>query len=159
MSKTYFKSGDWNAECERCGFVYKASQLRKEWTGFMVCKSCWEPRHPSDFFKMPAEDVSVPFTAPESDDTTPVQEVTGNQTLTVAYPVYHYKANLSSNVTVTLSSSGAQHGDRIQIWRTGAGAYTVNIGGLRTSVQSLPFYAEVEYTTAWRLVHLTYTGL
>lgn len=42
-----------NAICDRCGFKYKHYQLRKEWTGFMVCDSCWEPRHPMDFLKVP----------------------------------------------------------------------------------------------------------
>jgi hypothetical protein len=39
-------------QCDRCGFVYKLSQLHYEWTGFRVCTTCWDPRHPQDF---PAE--------------------------------------------------------------------------------------------------------
>ena len=34
------------AICDRCGFQYKYSQLRKEWTGFRVCAECYEPKSP-----------------------------------------------------------------------------------------------------------------
>lgn len=33
--------------CDRCGFVYPHSQLRKEWTGLLVCPPDWDPR-PAD---------------------------------------------------------------------------------------------------------------
>lgn len=33
--------------CERCGFRVKPRRLRKEWTGYMVCGQCWDPR-PAD---------------------------------------------------------------------------------------------------------------
>jgi len=48
---TYYKKGDWNVECDRCGYNFKASQCRKTWDNLFVCKSCWEPRHPQDFVK------------------------------------------------------------------------------------------------------------
>ena len=34
------------AICDRCGFEKKYSQLIKEWTGFMVCSECYEPKSP-----------------------------------------------------------------------------------------------------------------
>jgi len=34
------------AICDRCGFRFKYSKLRKEWTGFRVCSECYEPKHP-----------------------------------------------------------------------------------------------------------------
>jgi hypothetical protein len=34
------------AICDRCGFRYKYTQLRKEWTGFFVCSECYEPKEP-----------------------------------------------------------------------------------------------------------------
>ena len=39
------------AECDRCGFRYKLSELRKETrkgniTNIKVCPTCWEPDHP-----------------------------------------------------------------------------------------------------------------
>jgi len=127
----------------------------------MVCKECWEPRHESDFFRVKPEDISVPFIAKESDDTSPIQTVTGNQTLVVSGSrVYQYTAALTANVTITLSTSDAKAYDRIQIYRTGTGAYTIDIGGLVTTISALPFFAEVEFNgTSWTLVHLTYLGL
>lgn len=58
----------WNAICDRCGFKYKAFQLRKEWTGLMVCKECWEPRHPQELLRIPKDDQKVPWTRPEPAD-------------------------------------------------------------------------------------------
>jgi hypothetical protein len=42
--------------CDRCGFEYNLSRLRKEWTGLMVCSGpgtngCWEPRHPQEYVR------------------------------------------------------------------------------------------------------------
>ena len=66
---TYFKKGDWNAICDRCGFEFKASQLKKTWDGYYVCKDDWEPRHPQDFLRGKKDDQSVEWTRPESPDT------------------------------------------------------------------------------------------
>jgi hypothetical protein len=34
------------AICDRCGFQYAYKSLKKEWTGFRVCKECYEPKEP-----------------------------------------------------------------------------------------------------------------
>ena len=34
------------AICDRCGFEKKYSKLINEWTGFMVCSECYEPKSP-----------------------------------------------------------------------------------------------------------------
>lgn len=75
----------WSALCDRCGFKYKSFQLRKEWTGLMVCKDCWEPRHPQDLIKIPKEDVSVPWSRPEQADVfiTVTYSTAGNQENTI----------------------------------------------------------------------------
>lgn len=65
---TYFKKGDHNAICDRCGFKFKASQLRKTWDGFYVCQEDWEPRHPQDFLRGVKDDPSVPWTRSEQTD-------------------------------------------------------------------------------------------
>lgn len=59
----------WAAICDRCGFRFKSTQLRKEWQGLMVCKECWEPRHPQDFVRVPHEEITPPWTRPEGTDT------------------------------------------------------------------------------------------
>ena len=42
-----YASGKYSvAICDRCGFRYKYTQLKKEWTGFRVCSECYEPKHP-----------------------------------------------------------------------------------------------------------------
>lgn len=58
----------WSAVCDRCGFEFKSYQLQKEWNGLMTCKECWEPRHPQDFVRVPAETVALPWTRPEPPD-------------------------------------------------------------------------------------------
>lgn len=70
MAKTYFKKGDHNAICDRCGFEFKASQLRKEWTGLYVCKDDLELRHPQDFQKGVKDDPSVAWTRPDAPENT-----------------------------------------------------------------------------------------
>lgn len=45
--RNYYKPGEWNAICDRCGFKYKASMLKEEWQGLMTCPTCWETKHPS----------------------------------------------------------------------------------------------------------------
>lgn len=34
------------AQCDRCGFVYKYLQMKVEWTGLKVCPDCYEPKQP-----------------------------------------------------------------------------------------------------------------
>lgn len=58
----------YNVICDRCGFQYKNYELKKEWTGLMVCNPCWEPRHPQDMIKAPREQRPLPYTRPEPPD-------------------------------------------------------------------------------------------
>ena len=58
-------SSQWNAICDRCGFQYKNHQLRKEWTGYMVCDRCFETRHPQEFVKARPDQKPLPWTRPE----------------------------------------------------------------------------------------------
>ena len=63
MNSNYYKAGSWNVHCMRCGFKRKAEDIRKEWTGLLVCSdTCWEPRHPQDFLRGVEDKQSVPFT-------------------------------------------------------------------------------------------------
>ena len=62
------KLGDWNAVCNRCGFKFKASQLRETWDHLWVCPEDWEPRHPQDFVRGVKDQDPVPFTNPEPAD-------------------------------------------------------------------------------------------
>jgi len=51
--------------CDRCRLEYRSNEKRKEWNGAVVCRSCFEPRHELDFYRIPKEDTSVPDPRPE----------------------------------------------------------------------------------------------
>lgn len=62
----------WNAICERCGFKYKNTQIRQEWTGLRVCcgagtNDCWEPRHPQEYVRGRKDSQTVPWSSPDDD--------------------------------------------------------------------------------------------
>jgi len=58
----------WSAICDRCGFEYPSDQLKKEWTGLMVCEADFDHRHPQDFAKIPRPEKPLPWTRPEAPD-------------------------------------------------------------------------------------------
>lgn len=64
-SRDYALVGSWNAVCDRCGFKYKAGELRKEWDGLMVCDKCWEPRNPQDLVRPLPDPEPVPWSRPK----------------------------------------------------------------------------------------------
>lgn len=73
MRRNWFKSGDWNAICDVCGYKRKASQVVQRWDGLMVCspvvkQGCWELRHPQDFIKPIPDQQALPWTRPEGTD-------------------------------------------------------------------------------------------
>lgn len=47
-------------ECQRCGLDYRRKDIRREWTGAIVCKTCWEPRHPQDFVRARRDRIAAP---------------------------------------------------------------------------------------------------
>jgi len=62
--------GTWNAVCDRCGWYFKAYELRKEWTGLMTChgsgtNDCWEPKHPQLSIQAIPDSQVVPYPRPE----------------------------------------------------------------------------------------------
>lgn len=62
-----YQPGNYWMVCDRCGFDYRRSEMKKEWTGLWVCKADWDPRHPLDFVKGIKEDQSVPVARPEKE--------------------------------------------------------------------------------------------
>ena len=69
MSANFYAHGQWNCECQRCGFKVKSSSIRKEWSGLMVCtERCWEPRNQQDLIRAVTDKQTVPFALPESED-------------------------------------------------------------------------------------------
>lgn len=59
--------GEWNAECDVCGFKFKACDLRQRWDGMMVCEDDYEERHPMDFFRGVEEQNNVEYVIPMSE--------------------------------------------------------------------------------------------
>ena len=53
-----FKPNEHWSICDRCGFAYREYKLLKEWTGLVVCESCFEERHPQDLVKGVKDDTS-----------------------------------------------------------------------------------------------------
>lgn len=41
-----FKSGDHYVICDQCGFKKYRSECRFQWDNLLVCKECYDPRHP-----------------------------------------------------------------------------------------------------------------
>lgn len=73
MSYEYLQLGSWNVICDRCGFQYKAEQLKEEWTGAIVCRGpgtndCWEPRNQQDYVRPRPEETSIQDRAGEPPD-------------------------------------------------------------------------------------------
>lgn len=65
----YFLLGTYNSICDQCGFKYKDKDMRTQWDGLRVCKSCWEPRNPQDFVRGVQDNQSVPIARPDSTPT------------------------------------------------------------------------------------------
>src|SRR5207237_7242797 len=59
-----------NIECPICGFVWKTDTMQKRWDGKWVCRKCWEPRHPSDFYRTINDTFPLPFVNLQSIATT-----------------------------------------------------------------------------------------
>lgn len=47
MKRNGFKPGDYLVKCDRSGFTFYRSECRREWTGALVAKKFWQPKHPS----------------------------------------------------------------------------------------------------------------
>jgi hypothetical protein len=77
-----------------------------------------------------------------------------SQTLTAGTDkqIQRWATALTANRTVTLSTTGAVNGDTFRVVRTGLGAFTLDVGGLKTIPSSTAAFVDVAYDgTAWRL--------
>jgi len=46
-----FKSGDHWCICDRCGFAFRQSEMRRQWDGLIVCSQDFETRNTQDFVR------------------------------------------------------------------------------------------------------------
>ena len=155
----HLELGTWNALCDRCQKKYKANQLRKEWTGWMVCESCWEPRHPQEFLRGQPEDENVDWSRPDTRENIDTYDDT-DATLTVGTSqiLNNWNTDLTADRTITLDTTGAENLDRFIIYRTGEGAFDLIIGSVQTT--GIPSVTTVEYNgIQWNLVDYTPLGL
>ena len=120
MIRSGYKLGDWLARCDRCSDVLYASQLKKEWTGWRVCDSCWEPRHPQEFLKGHPDASNVPWTRPDDIDATLEYVGDAGKTLVSGTNaiIQDWNEELTNDRVIILDSSTAQKGDRFIIYKT-----------------------------------------
>lgn len=62
-----YRPGAIKAICDRCGFEYPLRELRKEWTGLMVCRHDYDERPPE--LRTPnvkAEGIAKPNSRPDN---------------------------------------------------------------------------------------------
>lgn len=68
-------------------------------------------------------------------------------------PTQRFATTLTANRTVTLSSTGVYNGAKFTVVRTGLGAFTLDVGGLKTIPSGTAAFVDVKHDgTAWRLV-------
>jgi len=175
--------GDWNALCDRCGFKFKASELKETWDNLRVCKSCWEPRHPQDFLRGFPDDSSVPWSRPDSDADTNTTDINGNSISTINaielvddvgfaweygthHPIIEYYTALTANRQVLITAAGSPATrDRIIVYRTAGGAFTLTVqavagGVLKVIPASVNAAVIIEFDgTLWKLVDYYTLGL
>lgn len=58
--------GDWKYDCQRCGFTFPSSKVKKEWTGLYVCHKCWESKHPQLMIKVREETARPDYVSRDS---------------------------------------------------------------------------------------------
>lgn len=78
-----------------------------------------------------------------------------SQTLTVGVdsPEQRWDTALTANRTITLSSTGAVNGDSFTVVRTGLGAFTLDVGGLKTIPAGTAAWVKVTFNAGatWKL--------
>jgi len=77
-----------------------------------------------------------------------------SQTLTagVDAPTQRWATALTANRTVTLSTTNAGNGDTFRVVRTGLGAFTLDVGGLKTIPSATAAFVDVAFDgTTWIL--------
>lgn len=100
------RSYEYNVICDVCRRKMKASDLRKRWDGFMVCKDDWEPRHPLDFYRPKNDTHVLPFTRPDVEvetSYTPTVAVTTTGTVTTTGKYVTDSLNTRINFVVQLT--------------------------------------------------------
>ena len=121
----YYKKGDYNAICDRCGFKRKASECRMQWNNLFVCAdTCWEARNAQDFLRGFPDNQSVPIARPEPTD---IFQTDGTET-----SIGSDEAAGQTTLTVD-SSAGMSAADNIVITLDAGSIHTTTIGSVTNS--------------------------
>ncbi len=67
MKKIKWPGGGWKVSCMRCGFWFPSTEIKKEWTGLLVCPKDYEPRHPQTLIKTHGEQAFPTFVSKDTD--------------------------------------------------------------------------------------------
>ena len=62
-----YTPGQWKMISDRSGQTFLSGDIKKEWTGLLVAKHEWEPRHPQEFVRGVVDDYSVRNARPRAD--------------------------------------------------------------------------------------------
>lgn len=157
------KLGDWKATCDRCGFDYHASKLKKTWDDLYVCKECWEPRQPLDFLKGIPDNQDVAWVRKDSTDfsTATYNSQTLDFKVGVSEPVYTYDQPLASSYAVLMHDDNANIGDTLTVNLINPNGFAIEIFQITPSVKSLIFITVPSSTvvkfdgTEWRIFSFT----
>lgn len=108
----------WKAICDRCGFEYWSDELRKEWTGLMVCRADWEPRHPQDTIRAKPDRQAPPWVRPDPEEsfvaTDDPVSITSSASVSVAEDAQLSHA-LTAGASVTWTIAGGDDRGHFQI--------------------------------------------
>jgi len=98
-----FTSGKYaESICDRCGLQYKLKQLRLEWTGLKVCRTCWDPKTALEFpSNFPADAEAVRDPRPDNDIEASGGMVVTGSAIGTAFNIPELNITLGE-VTVTL---------------------------------------------------------
>lgn len=96
MSANFYRQGSHNFICDKCGQKHKREQGQKEWTGILVCKSCYDPKHPW-FEPLPLTIDSQPV--PDSRPRPRAISISSSGLETWGSFYFDASGNLNSNVT------------------------------------------------------------
>lgn len=67
MKKIGWPGKGYKMACMRCGFWFPSTEIKKEWTGLLVCEKDYEPRHPQTLIKVHGERAFPEFVSKDID--------------------------------------------------------------------------------------------
>jgi hypothetical protein len=69
MKRIGWPGRGWKVTCHRCGCWFPSTEIKKEWTGLLVCETCFETRHPQTLIKVRTETQFPDFVSMDGTDT------------------------------------------------------------------------------------------